>query len=164
MTRWALMIGGLFAANTASAVEFDVVPREPGHLGIGLGVSTRTSGVSLKYTADPAFSIQGVVGIDSGAYNERGGTLALAASALFEMPAIYENDDFELGWALGAGPYIAVGDNFWLGAHGVAALEFNIRAIPLEITLEYRPSIELIGPDQVGIAPIDFGGHIRWWL
>lgn len=164
MRQAAVVLLGVLTASSALAMDFDVVPRQPGHLGVGLGGGTRTTGVSLKYTAAEAFSLQGVVGIDSGARNDRSGTLALAASALAEFPAITENEDFELGWCAGAGPYLAVGDNFWLGAHGILGLEFNIRVIPLEITLEYRPSLELIGPDEISLELIDFGGHIRWWF
>ena len=133
-------------------------------IGIGLGGGTRTTGVSVKATLDKALSVQGVLGLDSGGTNERGGTLALAASALIEMPALFDDPDLEIAWCLGAGPYIAVGDDFWLGAHAIAGLEFNLRVIPLDITLEYRPSLELVGPDGPDLVLVDFGGHVRWWF
>lgn len=166
MQRTTLIALTLMVAQAGLAREFEAEPRMPGRVGVGVGGGTRTSGLSVKYTPEEAFSLQGVVGVDSGGFddNDRGGTLALSASALFEMPALYENPDFELGWAVGAGPYIAVGDNFWLGAHAVVGLEFNIRVIPLEVTLEYRPSLELIGPGDDFLELVDFGGHIRWWF
>lgn len=144
--------------------RFDVVPRQPGHLGLGIGGGTRTTGVSLKYTPNERFSLQAVAGADSGATNDRGGTLALAGTFLFEMPALFDDPDLEIAWCWGPGPYVAVGEDFWLGGHFVLGLEFNIRAIPLEVQLEYRPSLEIIGPDDVALVPVDFGGHVRWWF
>lgn len=144
--------------------RFEAVPREPGRIGIGIGGGTRTTGLSLKATVDENLSLQLVAGVDSGATNDRGGTLALSGSVLVEMPAIVEDEDYEIGWCVGAGPYIAVGDQFWLGAHAIAGLEINLRVIPLEFQLEYRPSLELIGPDEVDLVLVDFGGHLRWWF
>ena len=144
--------------------QFEAVPREPGRIGLGIGGGTRTTGLSLKATVDENLSLQMVAGIDSGATNDRGGTLALAGSVLIEMPALIEDDDYEIAWCVGAGPYIAVGDQFWLGAHAIAGLEINLRVIPLEFQLEYRPSLELIGPDDIDLVLVDFGGHLRWWF
>lgn len=158
---------GIFVLCSGPALAFDAVPREPGKLGLGIGGGTRTSGLSAKYTVDTAFSVQGVVGVDPARWGNRGGTLAVSADALVEMPALYQNDDIEIAWAIGAGPYLAVGDDFWLGASGVLGIEFNIQPIPLEFTLEYRPTLELIGPrgdNASGFYPFGFGGHLRWWF
>lgn len=158
----------LLLLSSTPALAFDAVPRQPGKLGLGLGGGTRTSGLSAKYTVDKAFSVQGVVGVDPGRWGDQGGTLAVSADALVEMPAIYTVEELEIAWAIGAGPYLAVGNNFWLGASGVLGLEFNIQPIPLEFTLEWRPTIELVGPRPdgrtSGIYPFGFGGHIRWWF
>lgn len=157
----------LVLLSSAPALAFDAVPRQPGKLGLGLGGGTRTSGLSAKYTLDKAFSVQGVVGVDPARWGDRGGTLAVSVDALVEMPALYTADEVEIAWALGAGPYIAVGDNFWLGASGVLGLEFNFQPIPLEFTLEYRPTLELVGPrpdGQGGLYLFGVGGHLRWWF
>jgi hypothetical protein len=149
------------------ALAFDAVPRQPGKVGLGIGGGTRTSGLSIKHTLDKSFSVQGVVGVDPARWGDRGGTLAISADALFEMPALYTSSDIEIAWAIGAGPYLAVGDNFWLGASGVLGLEFNLQPIPLEFTIEYRPTIELVGPrpdSQSRIYLFGVGGHLRWWF
>jgi hypothetical protein len=149
------------------ALGFEAVPRQPGKVGVGIGGGTRTSGISVKHTPQKYFSIQGVVGVDPGRWGDRGGTLAISLDALAEMPALYESTDLEIGWAIGAGPYIGVGNHFWLGVSGVLGIEFNIQPIPLEFTLEYRPTFELVGPRPQGQSffyPFGFGGHIRWWF
>jgi len=152
------------AQDGGSGRRFDAVPREPGRIGLGVGGGTRTTGLSLKATVDQALSLQLVAGVDSGATNDRGGTLALAGSALVEMPALFDDPDLEIAWCAGAGPYIAVGDEFWFGAHAILGLEFNLRVIPLEFQIEYRPSLELVGPDGLDLVLVDFGGHLRWWF
>jgi hypothetical protein len=154
-----LLVPGLAAA----APTFDAVPRQPGKLGLGIGGGTGPSGISAKYTLDDAFSLQGVVGPWS-EYFEDGDTLGISIDALVEMPALHEEEDFELGWALGAGPALGVGDRFWAGIAGVVGLEFNIRVIPLEVTLEWRPHLLLASPFGTEFDPVEFGGHIRWWF
>jgi hypothetical protein len=150
-------------ALSTPALAFDTVPRQPGKFGLGLGGGTRTSGLSGKYTFTKEFSLQGLVGTDSRRAYGGDGTLAMALSALVEMPALHEDDDIEVAWCVGAGPFMAVGDQFWLGAHAVIGLELNLRVIPLEFTIEYRPSFEIVGPDN-GLELVDFGGHLRWWF
>ena len=161
-TFWMPVVGLLTLASTP-ALAFDAVPRQPGKVGVGIGGGTRTSGLSIKYTPTKELSLQGVVGTDSRRLSDGNGTLALAMSALVEMPALHEAEDIESGWCIGAGPYLAVGDEFWLGAHAVLGLELNLRVIPLEFTIEYRPAFQLIGGGDT-LELVDFGGHLRWWF
>lgn len=159
---------GLLLLTATPALAFETVPRKPGGLGLGLGGGTRTSGISAKYTMDSAFSLQGVVGTDFGRYRDRGGTLALSVDAMFEMPPLHTDKNVEIAWGVGVGPYMAVGDNFWLGASGVLGIQLHIQPVPLEFTLEWRPSFELVGPHPDGrthgFYPLGIGGHIRWWF
>ncbi|MFK7929158.1 MAG: hypothetical protein AB8H79_13275 [Myxococcota bacterium] len=164
MYRWAKIACVLAATTLAtSAWAGDVQPRDPGHIGIGIGGHTRTSGLSAKYTVREALSLQGVVGIDPGVHDQRGGSLALSGSGLVEMPAIAENDDVELGWCVGAGPDLTVGGDFFIRAHAVLGLEVNVKPLPVEFSLEYRPSIGLVGYD-FGPQMLEFGGHLRYWF
>lgn len=155
----------VLTATPALAAEFDAVPRQPGKIGLGLGGGTDVSGLSMKYTFDDSFSIQGVVGYWSrGRYYYDDDYLGISASFLVEMPAITETPEIELGWAVGAGPYLGIGNDFWLGGHGVIGLELNVKEIPLEFTIEFRPNFLLIGAGAFDFDPVSFGGHLRWWF
>ena len=151
----------LFVLPT-TAFAGDVEPRDPEHFGIGIGGGTRTSGISGKYMFHDRLSGQLVVGIDSGVNSDTDGTLAASASALVEMPTITENEDVALAWCVGAGPYLAVGGDFYIGAHAVVGLELIIKPVPIDFTIEYRPSIELTPGGDFVFA--DFGGHLRYWF
>ncbi|MFT5585105.1 MAG: hypothetical protein ACI9VR_002693 [Cognaticolwellia sp.] len=132
--------------------------RSQGNFGIGLGSGYRHSGISMKYFAGDTHSLQGVVGTYG--YD---GSLGLSGSYLYEMPTIIgDNTGLELGWAVGGGPSIGLGDNFLaLGAHGVIGLEFNIQPVPIDIVLEYKPSFRVY-PD-VEVDLYNFAGHIRFY-
>lgn len=155
---------GVMALASTPALAFDAVPRQPGKFGLGIGGGTRTSGISGKYTFSKEFSLQGLVGTDSRRLSGGDGTLAMSLSGLVEMPALHEDDDIEIGWCIGAGPFMAVGDQFWLGAHAVLGLELNLRVIPLEFTIEYRPAFQIVGDGDEGLELVDFGGQLRWWF
>ena len=109
--------------------------RSQGNFGIGLGSGYRHSGLSMKYFAGDTHSLQGVVGTYG--YD---GSLGFSGSYLYEMPTIVgDSTGLELGWAVGGGPSIGLGDNFLaLGAHGVIGLEFNIQPVPIDIGVQAR--------------------------
>jgi hypothetical protein len=163
VARNALFAAAVLAMPVA-AFAFDAEPRMPGRTGIGLGGGTRATGLSIKHALGDVLALQGVVGIDSTRYAEDDDeVLAISLDVLFEQAPIVGNSDVELAWAIGAGPYLGIGGDFWLGATFVAGLELNLKVIPLDFVLEYRPTFELVGPDA-GIEVVEFGGHLRWWF
>lgn len=82
---------------------------------------------------------------------------------LWELPPLgTAGEAFELGWAVGIGGWTWVGDRFWVGANGVLGLELNLLPIPLDIGIEYRPSLRF-APD-VECEVFDLGGHVRFYF
>jgi len=68
-----------------------------------------------------------------------------------------------LDWSYGVGAGIASrNDNVALAASGVLGLELNINVIPVDLVLEYRPSL-LISPD-IDLEIVDFTGHLRFYF
>jgi len=162
----AALLAALGAAPLdAQAIELANPIREAGHWGIGLGGGLGPSGVSVKWFMAKALSLQGVVGFYGGgnAYgsdNANAGGLGIQADLLFELPTIVmAGDVMELGWAVGPGVWTSIGGDFWLGVNGTLGLEFNFIPVPIDVVIEYKPSLLLI--DNVDFSPYSFGGHVR---
>jgi hypothetical protein len=129
--------------------------------GIGLGGGTSASGVSMKYWMSSSHALQGVVGI-WGLGRGHGTVIGFSGDYLYELPSLTRNSVIDLGWNIGFGPFLGVGDKTWLGVSGVLGLEFNFVPVPIDITIEYRPGLQVI-PD-VGADLIAFTGHIRYFF
>jgi hypothetical protein len=162
----SLCVAVLLAA-AAPALAGDS-PRQSGKLGLGVGAGTLNSGLSAKYFVSPEFAFQGVVGV-WGLGRGTGSAIGLSAEFLVEMPTLHEQEELEIAWNIGAGPFIAVQDSsfgpsdvLWLGASGVLGVELNFKVVPIDFVLEYRPSI-LVVPDFY-ISLVDFGGHVRFYF
>lgn len=153
-----LLTLGLFFATSPDTAHAQV--RAGGNFGIGLGGGSGTSGISMKYFLADSHALQGVVGIWGLGRGEL--VVGLTGDYLFEGPALFSNGTLEIGWNVGFGPFLGVGDAFWLGVNGVLGLEFNLDFIPLDIVVEYRPGV-LILP---GVDPdlLNFTGHIRYYF
>ena len=95
--------------------------------------------------------------------NHRWGGISVGADLLFLMPIIHSAEHFELGWNLGFGPGVSLWNTgLGMAVEGVAGLEMNLKVIPLDIVLEYRPGLGIV-PD-IGFDPVNFGGHIRFYF
>ncbi len=155
--------------------------RQGGNLGIGLGSGTLASLLSLKYFTGGEAAYQFNVGVygygDGRYYGNRGQVIALGFDYLFERPTIAGGGDFELAWNVGpgiSGAFNSSGD--WvLGASFVAGLEFLLNFIPIDIVLEWRPSLffnsgrsywrdNYWGGGNAGIDLVRFGAHIRFYF
>ena len=149
------LLGFLVLPSVAQAAS---PVRSQGNFGIGLGSGYLHSGLSMKYFAGDSYSLQGVIGTYG--YD---GSLGFSGDYLFEMPTILgDNSGLELGWAIGGGPAIGLGDNFLaLGGHGVIGLEFNIQPVPIDIVLEYKPGF-VVYPN-VEMHLYNFAGHVRFY-
>lgn len=145
-----------------------------GNLGLGLGVGTLASGLSGKYmTGDSALQFN--IGLHINDYGRYGDAIALGGDYLFEMNRLLDKGDFEIGWNLGPGVGLTFSDSgFWAAsASFVLGLEFVINVIPVDIVLEYRPSLYVFnsrydywyrGNDGFGLDLVNFGAHIRFFF
>lgn len=177
MKRWIaglLFFAAMFVGGSQSA--FAGMPiKQAGNFGIGLGVGTTGAPISLKYFLDSTLSIQGNVGWWRGwgwgcgrsRYRYCGGyyqdALGLGADVLYEGGPLAGNENVTLDWEAGAGAGIGIADyGFGLAVAGVLGLQLNIHAIPIDLVLEYRPSVYFV-PD-IGLNFVDFTGHIRYYF
>jgi hypothetical protein len=58
------------------------------------------------------------------------------------------------------GATLGVSNPTWLGASGVAGLEFDFQPVPIDLTLEYRPGVSIL--PGVGADLVNFSGHVRY--
>lgn len=65
-----------------------------------------------------------------------------------------------LDWYVGAGPFVGLGDSFWLGAVGEVGLEYHFKGAPLALGLDWRPSFLLI--DDTDFSANGFGFNLRY--
>jgi hypothetical protein len=136
--------------------------RSAGHTGVGLGGGTTSGGISVKHFFSDTSAIQGVVG-GWGGWNNSG--LGLSADYLYEMPALAEIQDLTVGWNVGPGVGLglyAPTDEVGIAVNGVVGIEFAFGPIPLDLVLEYRPTVN-VAP-RVDFDFINFTGHLRWFF
>jgi hypothetical protein len=138
------------------------------NFGVGIGSGTIANGLSLKLRAGEG-SFQGVLGFWGGRLlRKHYGVDGVAGSLdyLFEMPSLARSAYFSLDWSFGLGAGLGVRDTrggaFGLGASGIAGLEFNFTKLPLDLTIEYRPTLRIL-PDP-DLHLIDFSAHLRLWF
>ncbi len=65
-----------------------------------------------------------------------------------------------LKWYVGAGPYIWADDPFWLGLAGEVGLEYAFDAIPVSLSLDWRPAISII--ETTDFHAGGFGFNVRY--
>ena len=139
---------------------------KPGTIGIGLGSATSASGLSGKYYTSPTMAFQAVVGSFGAAglnrYSEYSG-FGVSVDALVENSALVKNEFFSLDWNFGLGAGIGLlSDTLSVAAAGVVGLEFNFVPVPVDLVVEYRPTLGLV-PD-LHFEPIGFTGHLRYYF
>jgi hypothetical protein len=165
----------LAVALTGGVAQAEPI-RTPGRFGLGIGMGTLANGLSAKYFIDRKNALQFNLGEFGGRgykhrYRKFGG-IGFSVDYLFEMPTIATaGRAFELNWNLGAGLGIGFDDDdyvhkddryndyFAMAAAFVLGLEFDFIPIPLDIVLEFRPSLLLV--PYVDLDPVDFTAHIR---
>lgn len=165
LTLTSLVLAAVFA-GTARA---DDGARRAGGFGIGLGSGTLANGISLKAYGGRS-ALQGVVGVWGGGgighrFGHAGG-VAVNADYLFEMPSLATSPYFTLDWSFGLGAGFGVqtfsNGSPGLAGSGVAGLEFNFTRIPLDVVVEYRPTLAIL-PD-VHLHLVDFTAHVRFYF
>lgn len=162
-----LLFAIIVLASTSFLSNADAKPiHAPGRLGIGLGSGTFANGLSLKYFAAESMALQfnlGSVGGSGGDRFKDVGGFAASGDVLIENGPLLASSLLNLDWSYGVGAGIASrNDNVALAASGVLGLELNINVIPVDLVLEYRPSL-LISPD-IDLEIVDFTGHLRFYF
>jgi hypothetical protein len=140
--------------------------------GIGIGSGTGATGVSGKLKAGPG-AFQGVLGFWGHGDSERARSRPVLAPrrrrAEPRLP-VRDADAGEVGvlqpdWCFGLGGGVGVstgGGTPGVAVAGIAGLEFNFIKAPLDVAIEYRPSVGILpGPY---IALIGFTAHVRLWF
>lgn len=133
---------------------------EPGRFGLGLGGSSLASGVTGKIYLSPNLAVQANVGWWFSAGFSAG------ADILFER-ALWRNDDVSVQGYLGAGPSVGVfsvrNSATVLGASGVAGAGVHVAEVPIEVTLEIRPTI-VVGSRFWNGFYFGGGGAVRYYF
>jgi len=151
--------------------------RTAGRFGLGLGSGTLTNGLSAKYFMAQNHALQFHLGAyGHGKFKDRWGHVegfGFGMNYLFEMPTIVRaGRAFDLAWNIGVGAGVGFrdgrdhkdhhDDGTAIAIAGVLGLEFNFIPIPIDIVLEWRPSILLI--HHFGGNLIDFTAQIRYYF
>ncbi len=161
MKRQAAMLVAMVATMAAFGVsDAQAQVRQGGKFGIGLSGGVGVNGLSLKYFMSDANAVQ----VTAGLYGLGGGfsVLGLTADYLFELPAIAQLGVLDVGWNLGLGANAVVGDAFRVGVAGVAGLEFLFNPFPIDIVVEYRPTLAVVPQPNLGL--VNFSGHARFYF
>ncbi len=154
----ALIASAVLLVSTSSTAFADAPIRQGGNFGIGLGNGTSATGLSAKYFLSGSQALQGTLGVHLG-----GDYLGVGADYLWEMPEFVQSSPANLGWNLGAGAGLGLGSGIYFGASFIAGLEFNFNPVPIDLVLEYRPTVNIIsGGDLIDL--VDFSGHVRFYF
>lgn len=161
MVRLCSVASLLLLAGSAHAADF----RSGGNFGLGLGGGTFSSGISGKYYLSDSNAIQGVIGTwgYTGGYGSSG--FALSADYLWEMPIFASTDPVDFGWNVGAGAAlgtIPALEYMYVGIAGVIGIEANFNPVPIDIVLEYRPTVVVV--PGVGFGWSGLTGHVRYYF
>jgi hypothetical protein len=162
---------GIALSSAAARADTFGTPRQG--FGIGIGIGTNASGLSGKFMAGPgAFqAVAGVWGIEGNGSNSGPGRspridgVGLSIDYLFEMPTLAKSQYFNLDWCFGLGGGVGVstgGGTPGVAAAGIAGLEFNFTGVPLDVAIEYRPTVGIL--PEPGIGLIGFTAHVRLWF
>lgn len=161
MKRIIPLLVGLALVTLPSLAKADTNAfAQAGRFGLGVGSSWVTSGVSAKYFFGERMSLQGVVG----GYGGWGGwgAFGVGADILFEMPSLVGNQDVNLNWNVGPGVSAGVGNGYAaFGVSGVIGLSLQIKPVPVDFTIEARPTFHFGDWSGFNFAG---GGHIRYFF
>jgi hypothetical protein len=146
-----LATGGLSTAWAGTPIQ------SAGNLGVGVGGGTHVSGLSLKYFGAERVALQGVVGFYGAGRDATG--IGGSLDVLYEQRPLATGSVLDLGWNIGPGVNLGVGEELLLGAGGVAGLEFRFNDVPIDLVLEYRPGLTVL--PVVDLDLIGFGAHLR---
>ncbi len=114
----------------------------------------------MKHFLTKGTAVQGVVGAYGG---WEGGGLGLNADYLIERPPIASGEVIDLAWNFGAGAGVGIHDNSAaVAVSGVLGLEFAFVPAPIDLVIEYRPTLGVV--PGIGVDLINATGHLRWFF
>jgi hypothetical protein len=179
-----LFIFFLSAVLTLSASTADASDslRRSGNFGLGIGGGSFSGasaggGLSGKYWLTDTSAVQATIsGTGTGILvGYTYSSSAISADYLIEMPVIASKDELELGWNFGpgvgvaqwtSGPYSAT----TFGVSAVLGLEVNLKVLPIDIVIEYRPlmlmgeSYAWMGTSTNNLILVNTSSHIRYYF
>ena len=125
---------------------------------LGLRLSSRgpavNNSVSIKHFLNPKLAIEGLFTFDNKA----------AIGALLEVHNDMSTDG--LKWFYGAGAYLGFdsdkthADRALMGAQGIVGLDYKFANLPLNLTLDWKPELNII--DNINFEPAAVGFSIRF--
>lgn len=96
--------------------------------------SSITSGFTIKHFLDEGTALEGIVGVNNG----------LGICGLYEKHFSIESVN-NLQWFAGVGGYVAFfNKNTNLGGAGIIGLDYKFEEIPLNISLDWKPELNII--------------------
>lgn len=131
-----------FILTTAKAQDYST--------GIGLRMGTYQNGISIKHFIDEQNAVEGVLGIGSGAF---------VVTGFYQRHA--DAFDIEnLKWFYGLGAHIGGvsktttnNGGLMLGADAILGLEWQIPEVPISLTADVHPRLELLNGSLIRIEP-----------
>jgi hypothetical protein len=158
------------SASTANASDS---LRRSGNFGLGVGVGSFSGGgLSGKYWLSDTSAVQATISGSGTSIGYTYSSSAISADYLIEMPVIASKDELELGWNFGPGVGVAqwtLGDASatTFGLSGVLGLEINLKVLPIDIVIEYRP-LMLMGESYAWMGTstnrVNTSSHIRYYF
>jgi hypothetical protein len=125
-------------------------------LGVGVRLSnaspTLSNSVSVKYFISDATALEGLVSFGS----------RFGIGGLFEIHKPFQTIS-GLQWFYGAGGYVGfeAGDTY-LGPTGVIGLDYKFNNIPLNLSLDWKPELDIL--PAINFVPDAFGFTARFTL
>ena len=161
--RGARRLGAALTLGAAALLSPRLALAGGDTVGLGLGSSTLSSGVSAKWRAKGGGGLQLVVGPwSTGLDFDGGGTLALNLDGVRDMPKIGSLGPVDVGWSLGAGGGVALLSPPVVAASAFAGINLKLQPAPLELAVELRPRL-LVLPTVSGEL-LNATAHLRWWF
>lgn len=152
---FATLLVVLFLSASAKAERRG---RGPGTFGLGLGAGTLTRlGLSAKYFMGDT-ALQANVGCGGWSCSSVG----LSADYLFEVPPLIKGRVLDIGLGAGFGAGVGLHDHPAIAAAGVIGLEGNFNSIPLDLVVEWRPTLLFVPDTHLKLD--EFTGHVRVYL
>jgi hypothetical protein len=150
-------MGLLLAAALPIAAQAQDKVREPGNIGLGLGGNIFGAGVSGKYFIDESNAVQGLVGLG---YSST--SLTVSADYLYNFPPFVQEEDLSIGWYAGFGGALVLGASV-LGVTGIVGVDVDVDEVPLDLFVEYRPSLYFMTIGS-GFRGDSFGAGVRYYF
>jgi hypothetical protein len=129
--------------------------------GLGFGGGAYSSGVTGKVFLGNTLAVQ--------AFASLGWVwgFQVGADVLYQGKQLWTNGDLALNWEAGAGAFIAPGYGAAVGVNGVAGLSLQYRPVPVELTVDVRPTLSFGSWSAwAGYSPfyVSGGGAVRYYF